>query len=177
MIHQKFYRSWAFEALKGLAALLISLIIFHNPSRALLTLAIYIGLLAMGVGIFISARSAYHKVGAWKLRLAHGIIHLLIGLMIIVFPKLTVSLLLIFTGLWILFFGLLQFTTYLHWSDALSVKPVLLISALLSFTVGVLMIFNPFNSAVIASLILAVYGVLFSIARFYIAWLLFHARL
>ncbi|MEE4116673.1 MAG: DUF308 domain-containing protein, partial [Marinilabiliaceae bacterium] len=54
-------RSWGLEVLKGLAALVVAVIIFLNPAEAITAIATYLGALAIIAGIVLIIMSLTRK--------------------------------------------------------------------------------------------------------------------
>lgn len=163
-------RGWGWEILKGIAALAISVIIFLNPADALVAIATYLGALAIIAGIVIIVVSLYRKSGFWQFFFGQGIIYALIGLLIVTYPKVTASLLIFLIGLFITILGIMQFSAWLRLKDVMPARPLTLITAIISILVGGTLLFNPFEGAVLATVIMGIYGVLYASTRFYMAY-------
>ena len=158
------------EIIKGVIALLISLLIFIDPAGALMTIATYFGLLAFIIGgIMIITASTGQRINR-NLILIQGIFVALIGLLIVVYPGGTASLMIILMGLFITFLGAIQLIGYLQIKEALPAPQLSLIHAILSLAIGLLLLFNPFEGAVLATLIMGGYALWYGISRLYLAW-------
>ncbi len=166
-------RNWGWEVLKGIIALLLAIIVFINPAEALLTIATYLGILALVAGIVLIILSLSRKSENWQVLFAEGIINAVIGLLIVAFPKATASLLIVFIGLWVTIFGIIQLATWARWKNQLPSHSLALLTAVLSILVGLLLLFNPFEGAVLATVIMAIYAVIYGITRLYTAWLIY----
>ncbi len=169
-------KNWGIEALKGLIALILSLIIFINPSDALIAIATYLGILSIIAGIVFIVISLSGKKGFWQLILAQGIIFALIGILIIAYPGGTASLLILFIALLITFLGILQLIAYMQLKEAIPASRLSLINAILSILIGGLLLFNPFEGALLATIIIGIYATWFGITRLYVAWKLFSGK-
>jgi len=163
---------WGWEVLKGIIAIALAVIIFMNPADALLTIATYIGALAIIAGIVLIIIALARKSGFWQFIFVQGIIYALIGLFIVAYPKVTVGLLIFFMGLLIVILGIMQFAAYFRLKKLMPARPLNLITAIISILVGGLLLYNPFKGAVLATVIMAVYAVLYGVTRLYVAWLL-----
>ena len=169
-------RGWGWEALKGIIALVLAVIIFLNPAEALVTIATYLGALSIIAGIVIIIISLYSKTGIWKVFFGQGIIYALIGLLIITYPKITAGMLIFLVGLFITILGIIQLSAYLRLKEFMPARPMMLITAIISFLVGATLLFNPFEGALLATVIMGIYGVLYSTTRFYAAWKMGQSR-
>ena len=56
--------------------------------------------------------------------------------------------------------------------EVMPARPLNLIMAVISILVGGLLLFNPFEGAVFATIIIAVYAFIYGITRLYVAWLI-----
>jgi uncharacterized membrane protein HdeD (DUF308 family) len=164
--------NWGWEVLKGIIAIGLAVLIFMNPADALVAIATYIGALAIIVGIVLLIISLVRKVGFWYFTFAQGIIYALIGLLIVTYPKVTIGLLIFLIGLFIVILGIMLFSTYLRLKEIMPASPLNLVTAIISILVGGLLLFNPFEGAVLATVIIAVYALLYGITRLYVAWLI-----
>lgn len=169
-------RKWGFELLKGLIALAIAIFVFINPAEALVAIATYLGILAIIAGAVIIIMALSRKGQFWQLWVGEGFINAVIGLLIVLYPQITASLLILIIGFWITVFGIIQLIMYMGNKDKLPSGSLSLGSAVLSLLVGLLLLFNPFEGAVLATLILAGYAVIFAVSRFYMAYLLYSRR-
>lgn len=169
-------KKWGFELLKGLIALAIAIFIFIKPAEALVAIATYLGVLAIIAGVVIIIMALSRKGQFWQLWVAEGFINAVIGLLIVLYPEITASLLILIIGFWITVFGIIQLIIYMGNRGNLPSGTLSLGSAILSLLVGLLLLFNPFEGAVLATLIMAGYAVVFAVSRFYIAYLLYSNR-
>jgi len=164
------YKNTTTEIIKGILALLIALLIFIDPARALMTIATYLGILALIAGIVLIISAVRGKNGLRNFILIQGIFFTLIGLLIVAYPGGTASLMVVFIGLFITFLGAMQLAAYLQMKEAGPVPGLSLIHAILSLAIGLLLLFNPFEGAVLATLITGGYALWFGITRLYLAW-------
>jgi uncharacterized membrane protein HdeD (DUF308 family) len=167
-----FRAHWGWEVLKGIIAIGLAVLIFMNPADALVAIATYIGALAIIAGIVLIIMSLVRKTGFWHFTFVQGIIYAIIGLLIVTYPKVTIGLLIFLIGLFIVILGIMQFSTYLRLKEIMPASPLNLVSAIISILVGGLLLFNPFEGAVLATVIIAVYALLYGITRLYVAWLI-----
>ncbi|MBN1387006.1 MAG: DUF308 domain-containing protein [Bacteroidales bacterium] len=163
---------WGWEVLKGIVAIGLAVLIFLNPADALVAIATYIGALAIIAGIVLIVISLVRKTGFWHFTFGQGIIYALIGLLIVTYPKVTIGLLIFLMGLLIVILGIMQFSTYMRLKKVMPARPLNLVMAILSILVGALLLFNPFEGAVLATIVIAVYAMLYGITRLYVAWLI-----
>jgi len=158
------------EIIKGLIGLIIGILILANPQTALMAMATYVGLLALIVGVVLILWALSKKNGSWQWRLSQGVINALLGLLIISYPDVTASLLIFIIGLWITFLGIFQLTATLKLREKIPGQHLSMTSGILSILVGAILMFNPFEGAVLGTLILGVYALFYGLVRFYVAW-------
>lgn len=169
-------RKWWLELIKGLVAIGLSIVIFFNPANALVAIATYIGALAIIGGIILIIMSLSRKTGMWQFTFSQGIIYSLIGLFIVVYPKLSAGLLIFLFGLLIVVLGIMQLSAWISLREIMPAPPMNLVTAIISLLVGVLLLFNPFKGAVLATVIIAIYALLYGLTRLYETWLLLSGK-
>jgi len=158
------------ELLKGLIATALAVIIFMNPADALVAIATYIGALAIIAGIVLIIIALSRRRKFWQFLFGQGIIYSIIGLVIVAYPKVTAGLLIVLMGLFIVILGIIQLSAYIHLREVMPAPPLTLATAIISILVGILLLFNPFEGAVLATVIIGVYAVLYGVTRLYVAW-------
>lgn len=171
-MNQIIKKSRTSEVLKGLLALILAVIIFVDPAEALMTIATYFGVLAIIVGIVLIIISARKENNIWQFLLFQGIVFTIIGALIVAYPGGTASLMIFFIGLLITFLGIIQLIAYLQMKDMVTAPQLSLVHAVLSLVIGGLLLFNPFEGAVLATLIMGGYATWYGITRLYMAWLM-----
>lgn len=165
-------RGWGLELLKGIVALAVAIIIFIKPAEALVAIATYIGALSIIIGLVIIIVSLYKKTGFWQLFFGQGIIYALIGLLIITYPRVTAGLLIFLIGLFITILGIIQLSAWFKMREIMPTSTMALITAIISILVGGTLLFNPFEGAVLATVIMGIYAVLYASSRFYITYMM-----
>ena len=169
-------RNKSFELFKGAVALILAVLIFANPAVALVTMATYLGILAIIAGIVLIVVSLSQKGNFWQFLLFQGGILALFGTLIVTYPGSTAKLMIIFVGLLITLTGIIQLIGYLKMKEVVTAPHLSLINAVLSILVGALFLFNPFEGAVFLTIILGIYAAWFGFSRLYVAWLLYRQK-
>lgn len=163
--------SWGWEVIKGIVGLAIALIIFLNPAEAITAIATYLGVLAIIAGLVLVILSLIRKESFWQLFFGQGLIFAFIGLLIVSYPRVTASLLIFLVGLFITLLGIIQLSAWLRLREIRASRTVSLFTAIISILVGATLLFNPFEGAVLATVIMGIYALIFSLTRFYTAYL------
>ena len=169
-------KSGTTEILKGILALVLALIIFIDPGRALMTIATYFGVLAIIGGLVLIVTSVVRKYGFWQFLLFQGAVFTLVGSLIVAYPDVTASLMVFFLGLLITFMGIIQLMAYYQVKEMAEVPRLSLVNGVLSLGIGILLLFNPFEGALLATLIMGAYALWYGITRLYVAWLLYTGK-
>ena len=165
-------KNWIASALKGILALAFGVLIFIDPSRSIILLATYFGIFAL-VGGLIALGYAFRirqKGGTGGFWLIEGSINILIGLIIIFYPHISVSIFIAFFGIWAIIISLLQLSTYNRLRALNMNGGLILFNGILSFIVGLLLLFNPFEGAVIIAVIIGVYALIYGFFSIYTAF-------
>jgi len=155
---------------KGVIVLIVGIICLANPSTALTAIAIYLGILALLAGgaiIFISLRN---KGSYWKFWIGEGIFNLVIGLLMVSFPKAAINVIIVLISLWVIAMSIIQMFTYNNLKNAGYRSPMLIFTAILSLVIGLLLLFNPFEGARIVAIILGIYATIYGISSLYLSF-------
>lgn len=163
-------QGWGWEILKGVVAMAIAVIIFLNPAEAISAIATYLGVLAIIAGLVLVIISLSRRSSFWQLFFGQGLIYAIIGLLIVSYPKVTASLMIFLAGLFITLLGIIQLSAWLRLKELSASRPVTLFTSILSIMVGGTLLFNPFEGAILATIIMGIYAVIFAITRFYTAF-------
>jgi uncharacterized membrane protein HdeD (DUF308 family) len=170
-------KTWISSALKGLIALAFGGLILVSPSKAIVSLASYFGFFAIISGV-ISLFYAffYRRSGvSGNLWFLEGSFTILVGLIIIFYPENTVRIAIVFFGILALIMGVTQLMAYLSFRKTGVKAGIILASAVISLILGILLIFNPFESAEIIAIIIAIYALFYGIVSLVTAFRLFSA--
>jgi uncharacterized membrane protein HdeD (DUF308 family) len=162
--------SWWIEVLKGVIALILGIICLTNPSEALAAIAIYLGILAMLAGLVIVAYSLRKKGSNWKFWLSQGIFNIVIGILLVSYPKVAINVIIILISLLIIAISIVQIFTYANLKKSGYTSQLLLFTAILSLLIGILLVFNPFEGAKVVAIILGIYATIYGLSSLYVAF-------
>ncbi len=163
-------QSWGWEVLKGIVALGIAIIIFLNPAEAITAIASYLGALSIIAGLVLIIISLMRKSSFWQFLFGQGLLYAIIGLLIVSYPKVTASLLIFLIGMFITILGIIQLSAWFKMKEVMPASPLALFTGIISILVGILFLFNPFKGALLATLIMGIYAVLYASTRLYTAF-------
>jgi uncharacterized membrane protein HdeD (DUF308 family) len=162
--------SWWIEALKGVLAIIIGVICLMNPSEALTAIAVFLGILAILAGLAIEINALSRKGSNWQFWIVEGIFNLVIGILLVSYPKAAINVLVILISLWIIAMGIIQVFTFRNMKKAGYTSQVLIFTAILSLLIGILLLFNPFEGAKIVAIILGIYAVVYGVSSLFVAF-------
>jgi uncharacterized membrane protein HdeD (DUF308 family) len=159
-------------ALKGLLSLGLGILIVSNTSTALLLIATYFGIFAIigGAGVLIYAFWNQKKGIKSTFWLFEGSFNILVGLIIVFYPEISISIFLAFFGIWAIIIALIQFLTYRQYRDLKMNSGLILFNAIISLAVGITLLFNPFESAKIIALFIGIYAIIYGLFSIYAAY-------
>ena len=158
-------RNWWAILIRGIAAVVFGVIAFLLPVQAVAVLALVFGayLLVDGVFAITAAIAAAARHTRWGLLLAEGVIDLLVGLLALAAPGLVIVGVLWVIAAWAVITGVLMLAAAFrlpgghgHW--------LLGLGGLVSVVWGVLLWLWPFVGAIVLTLWLGAYAVIFGIA-------------
>ncbi len=165
-------KNWLASALKGILALILGILILVNPSKSIVLLATYFGIFALAGGI-VALGYAFrirYKGGSGTFWFIEGSINVLFGLIIILYPHISMSVIVAFFGIWAVIIALLQLSSYNHLRALNMSAGLILFNGILSLLVGLLLLFNPFKGAMIIAVIIGIYALIYAIYSLYTAF-------
>ena len=140
--------NWSPFLISGLVTLLYGILALLLPADLLQTVMTVMGIVLMVAGVVCAAVSLLRKKNMmpWMLLLFEAIVLILVGVAAIVWSYETVKLLIILIGIWVAIIGLMQLISLIG-IKGLSNKWFFVVCGVLALALGLLMIFNPFESA------------------------------
>ena len=157
-------RNWWAVALRGVAGIIFGLIALMAPSAAMLSLALLFAayLLVDGVFAVIAAVRAAQHHERWGLLLAEGVLDLVMGVVVFMFPGGAVLGFVLATAIWALLTGALMLVSSfrLHGTHG---RLWLALAGILSLILGVLLVASPLMGAIVLTWWLGAYAVAFGV--------------
>lgn len=135
-------RGWGWMVLRGLVLVLLGLLAAFSPFSTALSLAWVLGLYACIDGVLLLLASTAHGINRKPLLWAGGL-GLVLGLVSLIWPQITILLVLTVIGAWVLLAGTLQCVAAWQLPPATPGRGWLTVSGLLSILFGVLLLVHP----------------------------------
>jgi uncharacterized membrane protein HdeD (DUF308 family) len=100
---------WIFAIIRGVLAIIFGLIALFSPIATALALAIVIGAYAIVNGVFDIIEAIRHRgSSSMVLRIVLGVVSILFGILVLVWPGISLAILVIMVGIWAIIIGILQ---------------------------------------------------------------------
>lgn len=156
---------WSFFV-RGVIAIMLGLAAIMLPGITLELLAILLAAFFIADGVFSLAASIGGKKldSRWWLLLLEGLAGILIGVFTIIWPALTVLILVIFVGFWALLTGILEITAAVKLRHEIQGEWLLALSGIISILFGLIMFVSPGAGAVALVWIIGAYALFFGIS-------------
>ena len=146
-------KNWWILLIIGVLLIVSSIYIYSTPEKSYLTLSVFFALVILfdGIGSIVLSLSNREVLNNWGWRLAGGILSTLIGLGLFMHPGLSMTILPLYVGFWVLMKGTVIIGTSFdlkalgieHWGWTL-------FFGIMNLIFGLMMIFNPlFGASVI----------------------------
>ena len=155
------FRKWWIILLQGVLLIIISFIFFNNPAEVLLVISLWIGLLTIAIGVMgLAGHFMMDKGERENSALWWSIATLLFGILLVGQLGLTMKLITVLFGIWILMTGI--WLASAGWEYRKNGPPgwLMLIAGILSIIAGVAVIFDVNVGAVWISTLLGVQSLL-----------------
>ncbi|MCK5705378.1 MAG: HdeD family acid-resistance protein [Cyclobacteriaceae bacterium] len=138
--------NWWIYLLLGILFLMGSFYVFSVPAKSYLTLSIFFAafMLIDGIGAISLSLSNREKMEGWGRQLAGGIISAIIGLVLFIHPNLSMNVLPLFVGFWVLMRGSLVIgSSFDLKSHGVKSWGWVLVMGIINAVLGLMMIANP----------------------------------
>ena len=100
---------WVFAIVRGVLAVIFGLIALFAPIATAIVLAILIGVFAIVTGVFDIIEAIRHRgSSSMVLRIVLGAVSILFGILVLVWPGISLAILVIVVGVWAIVTGVLQ---------------------------------------------------------------------
>jgi uncharacterized membrane protein HdeD (DUF308 family) len=162
-------QNWWAVALRGLVAVLFGIAAFMWPHITLWVLAPLFGAYAMINGIFAVIEALGRDVSRerWWALLFEGVVSIIVGAMILIWPGLTAMGLLLLIAFWAIMTGVFEFITAVRLRHEIRGEWLLALIAILSMAFGLLLLAFPVTGAF--SVFLMIRAFVFAIGALMIA--------
>jgi uncharacterized membrane protein HdeD (DUF308 family) len=155
-------RYWWALALRGLFAVLFGLLTFFIPGITLLALVLLFGAYALLDGIFDIVSAIKSPSHHWAF-IVEGIVGIIIGILTLVWPRITGMALLYLIGFWAIFTGVLEIVAGIRLRAAITNEALLILMGVLSLLFGLLIIIFPSAGALAIAFWIGTYALIFGI--------------
>jgi uncharacterized membrane protein HdeD (DUF308 family) len=172
------YKNWWFLAANGLIFILFGCLMLFFTQEVIKTILRWFGIImvAGGAVMLVAGINNIRRDKAGAMVLVSAIVALAIGLALTFFPEASMALFLIMIGIWAIMIGIIQLVIMVNVKSALANKNLLLLNGLFTIALGVIMLFNPFQWAIILVKLIGAFAALFGILLIYLALMLRSAR-
>lgn len=170
----KRFKNWWFLAINGCIIALFGALILFFTQEVIKTILLYFGMvmLAGGAILLFAGINNIRRDKAGAMILVESIVALAIGIALIFFPESTVSLFLVMIGIWAIIIGIIQLVIIVNFKGEISNKNLLLLNGLLTIGLGAVLLFNPFQWAIILVKIIGALALLFGLLLVYFSLML-----
>jgi uncharacterized membrane protein HdeD (DUF308 family) len=165
-------RNWWMLALRGVAAILFGIIVFAAPGIALSALVLVWAVYALVDGVFTIASALQNRTNnpRWWVQLLEGIIGILAGIGVILFPPLAIEVLYYVIAFWAIFTGVLEIIAAIQLRKEIEGEFWLGLSGLLSIIAGILLIVFPLTGLLVLTWLLGGYAIMFGVIMILLAF-------
>ena len=143
-------RAWMAIVLRGIAAILIGMLTFKWPNVSVGALVILFGGFVMLDGLLEVLVSMRAKAGGsdWGAALMLGLVEVILGLLIIMWPGMTARVVLLFIGAWAIIRGVLELYAAIQLRKMIAGEALLATVGVLSILFGVIVFARPEIAAI-----------------------------
>lgn len=156
---------WWMLLIRGIAAIIFGVLAFIWPGVTVWVLVVMFGAYALVDGIFslIAAFAMRDRVERWWVMALEGVIGILAGIVVFVWPGVSALVLLYVIAIWAIITGILEIVAAIQLRREISGEWLLGLAGLASIVFGVLAILFPGAGALAVIWLIAAYAILFGI--------------
>jgi len=168
----KLYRNWWFMLIKGILICLSGLLVLLFPDFALLPVCYIIGALLFVSGISLITGSITHRKYnyEWTWWLFEGIIDVIIGLLIALWPGEVLSVAIVILAIWIIIMGIIQLINAINIQNYISGNLIFIFAGVFSIILGILLLLNPIKGAKGFLIILGLFAIIYGALQIFISF-------
>ncbi|MEA5364492.1 HdeD family acid-resistance protein [Amycolatopsis sp., V23-08] len=164
-------QAWPLTAVRGVFAVLFGIFALVWPGATVLVLAILYGVYAIvdGIGGLMQA----FRPGDGAHRAAYGVLGvlgILAGILVLVWPGITVLLLALLVGLWAIVTGVAEIAAAIRLRKQIQGEAFLILAGAISVLAGILIVINPIAGAYGIALLVGIYALIYGIVLLVLAF-------
>jgi uncharacterized membrane protein HdeD (DUF308 family) len=166
-------KNWWLLIIKGLILIALSILIFKHTRESIMAISIFLGagLIIMGITLLFISLEMKKTMDNWTGRLAEGLMDIVFGFFLLANPGITVDVMPIFVGFWIIFYGVLMLTGALQFPDKSRIeKKGIIIFAIITIILGLLVSFNPSVAHVTMGILIGIPVLIIGLANVFFAF-------
>ena len=158
---------WWLFLLRGLAAIIVSVIAFVQPNAALVGLVLVLGFYSFVAGALIFA-AAFTGVGGdrWWALLLEGALGIAVAFVIWFWPLASAMAFVYFVAAWFIVTGILQIATGVRLRDLIDDEWLFILSGIVSIAFGVWVFRSPSQGTVATAYLFGIYGIMQTVLAF-----------
>lgn len=159
------FRNWRLSYGNGILAIIFGSIAILFPGITIIGLAYYfaITILLGGILLTISSVRSMKILPGWQFMLLEGVIGILIGIIILARPQTAAAFFIVVMGIWAIVIGVVFIVSYYKLTMPAILKPFHIFTGILSVTIGIVIILNPFESTRIVVILIGIYVIAYGI--------------
>ena len=156
-------RNWWALAIRGIAAIVFGLLALFWPPTAFVALVLVFGAYAIVDGIFnlVAAVRAPHTGRRWGPLVFEGIVSLIVGMITLLWPRISAFALVMFIAAWSIVTGIAEVVAAIRLRKQIRGEWLLALSGILSLALGVLLFLAPAAGALVLTIWIGAYAVVF----------------
>jgi len=170
----KRFKNWWFLAVNGLIFILFGCLLLFFTKDEITSMIHYFGIIMLAGGgiLLLVGFNNIRKDKSTALIMVEAFAGIAVGLALVFFLQNTIPLFLMLIGIWSIIIGIIQLVVIVNIKRELANKNVLLINGLLTIAMGIALLFNPFEWAIIMGKIIGFFSALFGVILVYFSFVL-----
>lgn len=170
-IVRAFARNWWLILIRGIVAILFGLVAILWPDLTVTALVILFGAFALVDGAFTAgaAIAGAMRGRRWVMQLVSGLLGMLLGIVVLVWPDVTVVALAWLIAAWALLIGVLQIVAAIRLREVIIGEWLMFVSGVLAVLLAAVLIISPIGSIITLAIVAGAFAVIFGIGLIAVA--------
>jgi uncharacterized membrane protein HdeD (DUF308 family) len=156
---------WQDMLLRGVIAILFGLLVFFWPGITVSVLVLLFGAFAFidGVILVLQSVTGHQRAARWWARLVQGLISISAGILVFIWPGITLIAVVYIIAFYAILGGTLQIVSAIEMRKVIKGELLLIVSGILSVIIGVLLALQPLIGALALAQVIGIFAIAYGI--------------
>ena len=162
---ERIQKNWWLLLLRGILALIFGILAIASPGLVLITLLLYIGIMAVLSGLFLIIEGIAIKSDDRGMRILEGVLSIIFGLMFILAPGFVLSFVMYFIAFWAIIGGIMQIVYAIKLRKEITNEWLAILNGVITLIFGILVLTNILAGASALVMLFGIFAIITGIIQ------------